>query len=70
MITKIGKRLAGSLGTRKKALALLPVAALAAFKMPQNYEASMSYVDPLDQTYYREPGIFYDTLKRNPYVHA
>lgn len=73
MITKIGKRLTMnkqfSLKGNKK-LFLLPAVAAAALHLPENYDASIHYVDPMDNTYYREPGIIYDSLKRNPYVYA
>ena len=73
MITKVGKALLAGNGRgwgRKKGM-LIPLAAMAALKMPKIYDASLSYVDPMDPTYYREPGIFYDELKMNPYyVHA
>ena len=73
MITKIGRRLTMGkkpVATGKKLMLLPIVAAASALRFPENYDASMHYVDPMDNTYYREPGIIYDSLKRNPYVHA
>lgn len=76
MITKIGRRLGLGLNfplkVNKKKLALPFAAATvgAAHNLNNNFDASMHYVDPMDNTYYREPGIIYDTLKRNPYAHA
>ena len=72
MITKVGNSVvhggvkAG--GGLKYALPALPFAMIAAWKAPERYRASMSYANPMNNEYYREPGIFYDSLKRNPYV--
>ena len=72
MITKTGKSFLpkGKIRVSKAKWFILPATLGAAYNFPKNYDASMHYVDPMDNTYSRDPGIIHDTLKRNPYVHA
>ena len=73
MITKIGNAAVkgGSKFAKKLgigAVAASPFVLAAGWNAPERYRSSMSYRDPMNNEYYREPGIFYDSLKRNPYV--
>ena len=71
MITKTGNAVLQAAKPRfGKKWMLLPAAAVAAHHFTNNLDASLHYADPKDNTYYREPGIIYDTLKRNPYAHT